>query len=181
MTTPVWKEYEENPLTHSAAHYLMTTHELLQSHGYARVTDIAKRMNITRGSCSIGLRPLKRRGLVVEDENKFLSLSEEGLRMAALVERNDALLETFLRDILGVDADQAEIDACKMEHLISIETSIRLANFVKLFEQGAPAARELIAALRRQDASCSHDASNCALCDNLCFLDIKPVVDAAER
>ncbi len=174
MPSTVWKEYEENPLTHSAAHYLMTIHELLQSHGYARVTDIAKRMNITRGSCSIGLRPLKRRGLVVEDENKFLSLSDEGLRMAALVERNDELLETFLRDILGVDADQAEIDACKMEHLLSIETSMRLASFVALFEQDHSAARGLLAALRSQGTACTHDAANCALCENLCFLDIKP-------
>ena len=52
MPDEVWKEFEDNALTHRAAHYLMTIHGLLQDLGYARVTDIAKRLNITRGSCS---------------------------------------------------------------------------------------------------------------------------------
>ena len=117
MTTEVWKSFEDNLLTHSAAHYLMTIRDLLESQGYARVTDIAKRLNITRGSCSISLKPLKKRGLVVEDPNKFLSLSEEGKRLALIVEKNDELLESFFTEVLGVDADQAEIDACKIEHL----------------------------------------------------------------
>ena len=82
MSREVWKSYEDNTLTHSAAHYLMTIHDLLATQGYARVTDIAKRLNITRGSCSISLKPLKRRGLVVEDPNKFLMLSPEGRRLA---------------------------------------------------------------------------------------------------
>jgi len=58
MQRETWKEYESNPLTHSAAHYLMTIRALLQERGYARVTDIARALNITRGSCSISLKPL---------------------------------------------------------------------------------------------------------------------------
>jgi Mn-dependent DtxR family transcriptional regulator len=75
MANEVWKEYEENTLTHSAAHYLMTIRELLEDRGYARVTDIARRLNITRGSCSISLKPLKRRGLVVEYVINFVAIS----------------------------------------------------------------------------------------------------------
>ncbi|MGA0369185.1 MAG: metal-dependent transcriptional regulator, partial [Kiritimatiellia bacterium] len=93
MSQDVWKEFEENQITHSAAHYLMAIKQLLEDHGYARVTDIAKALNITRGSCSISLKPLKKRGLVLEDENRFLKLSEEGQRLAELVELNDKLLE----------------------------------------------------------------------------------------
>ena len=70
MAELVWKEFEENQLTHSAAHYLMTIEDLLADNGYARVTDVAKRLNITRGSASIGLKPLKKRELVLEDENE---------------------------------------------------------------------------------------------------------------
>ena len=90
MSREVWKSFEENMLTHSAAHYLMTIRDLLESQGYARVTDIAKRLNITRGSCSISLKPLKKRGLVVEDPNKFLTLSEEGKRLAMIVHQEQA-------------------------------------------------------------------------------------------
>ena len=102
MPKDIWKEYEANPLTHSAAHYLTAIHHLLSEHGYARVTDIAKKLNITRGSCSISLKSLKKRGLVKEDENKFLLLSEEGERLAQQVEKNDQVIGDFLRDVLGV-------------------------------------------------------------------------------
>jgi Mn-dependent DtxR family transcriptional regulator len=134
MAKDVWKSFEENLLTHSAAHYLMTIRELLATQGYARVTDIARRMDITRGSCSISLKPLKKRGLVVEDANRFLSLSAEGRRLAEIVEQNDQLLQRLFREVLGVNADQAEVDACKIEHLLSIETSIKLKQFLEAFD-----------------------------------------------
>ncbi len=171
MANEVWKSFEENQLSHSAAHYLMTINTLLAEHGYARVTDIAKHLNITRGSCSISLRPLKKRGLVVEDENKFLQLSDEGKRLAELVERNDELLETLFRDILGVSEDQAEIDACKIEHLLSIESSVKLANFIQLMKSNKEIVKPLLNELRGQEAECSHDVDACDYCQSICFFE----------
>lgn len=171
MANEVWKEYESNLLTHSAAHYLMTIHELLQTHGYARVTDIAKEMNITRGSCSISLKPLKKRGLVVEDENKFLHLSDRGKMLAELVERNDELLETFLRDVLGVDPEQSEIDACKIEHLLSIETSLKLAHFIECVKSGSKAVTHFLEELRKDTPGCTHDVEQCEFCQRVCIED----------
>ncbi|HMP76883.1 MAG TPA: metal-dependent transcriptional regulator [Kiritimatiellia bacterium] len=178
MTTEVWKSYEDNLLTHSAAHYLMTIHELLATNGYARVTDIAKRLNITRGSCSISLKPLKKRGLVVEDANKFLSLSAEGRRLAEIVERNDELLEVFLRDVLGVDPDQAEVDACKIEHLLSIESSVKLCNFIECIQSDDKAAKAFLQILRKHQDHCRHEAKSCPHCQDTCFFEaqtIKPL------
>lgn len=163
MANEVWKEYDANPVTHSAAHYLMTIRGLLQDRGYARVTDIAREMGITRGSCSISLKALKKRGLVNEDENKFMQLSEEGERLAAIVENNDQILESFLRDLLGVDAEQAEIDACKIEHLLSIETSMQLAAFVHFLNSDRKAVQAFIKAFRRDQPRCLEDVSRCEL------------------
>lgn len=171
MAKEVWKRFEENQLTHSAAHYLMTINTLLTEHGYARVTDIAKHLNITRGSCSISLRPLKKRGLVVEDDNKFLQLSSEGKRLAEVVERNDELLETLFRDVLGVDAEQAEIDACKIEHLLSIESSVKLANFIHLINSDKAVVNTFLKELRAHRTACSHDAGECEICHSVCFFE----------
>jgi Mn-dependent DtxR family transcriptional regulator len=171
MSNAVWKEFDDNALTHSAAHYLMTIKQLREEFGYARVTDVARRLNITRGSCSISLKPLKRRGLVVEDTNRFLQLSEQGQRLAETVEVNDKMLERLFRDVLGGDADQAEVDACKIEHLISLETSQRLAAFLQAWDQNP----EAVAALRRgqkADPACHHDAAQCEVCDKVCVLDL---------
>lgn len=171
MSNDVWKEFEDNQITHSAAHYLMTIRELLEDHGYARVTDIAKALNITRGSCSISLKPLKKRGLVVEDENRFLKLSEEGQRLAELVELNDKLLEILLGEVLGVDEEQAEIDACKIEHLLSIESSTKLSAFVNLWKSEAPEVLAFKQLLNNTDYQCAGDTEDCEICSRLC---IKP-------
>lgn len=178
MPAEVWKTYEDNLLTHSAAHYLMTIHDLLATQGYARVTDIAKRLNITRGSCSISLKPLKKRGLVVEDANKFLALSEEGRRMAEIVERNDELLETFFREVLGVGAEQAEIDACKIEHLLSIESSVKLCNFIECIRSDSKPARDFLRQLRKQSTSCHHEARSCPHCQTTCYFEAEGVKPA---
>lgn len=53
-----WKFFEQNELTHSAAHYLMTIHDLKEKDGYARLSDIAAHMDITAGSCKITLSKL---------------------------------------------------------------------------------------------------------------------------
>ena len=171
MNNEVWKSFEDNTLTHSAAHYLMTIKGLLEDHGYARVTDISKRLNITRGSCSISLKPLKKRQLVVEDENRFLQLSEEGRRLAEMIELNDELLETLFKDVLGVSADQAEVDACKIEHLLSIESSVKLANFIKSWKENQGASKTLKKQTDAAQLSCNQDVDNCLLCQSICLTD----------
>jgi Mn-dependent DtxR family transcriptional regulator len=122
----VWKEFNKNELTHSTAHYLMTIYELLQSQGYARLSDVALKLKITKGSLSTSLKPLIKKGLILEDENKHLSLSAIGEELAISIENTYSVVEKFLHEILGVSHKQAKIDACKIEHLISDKTSTAL-------------------------------------------------------
>ncbi len=152
--TKTWKEFEQNPLTHSAAHYLIAIHELTQNPGYARLTDIAKKLDITPGSCSISLRALKRKGFIDEDENKFMRLSKEGARLVEIVEKNDTLLQVLFTKVLGVAPKKAEIDACKMEHLLSMETSFKLAAFINFIESDNPKAQEFLKEAQKHRTAC---------------------------
>lgn len=127
----VWKQFEENAITHSAAHHLLAILELRQKRGYARVTDVAKHLNITTGSASTNLKSLKARGLIIEDENRFLTLSEEGEALAKAVVMRKDVFYRFLVEVIGVSEEQAEIDACKTEHLISVETARKLKAFLE--------------------------------------------------
>lgn len=132
-TMEVWKEFGENEITHSAAHHLLAIQELTTKRGYARVTDVAKFLEITTGSASTNLKGLKQKGYVIEDENRFLALSEEGTKIAEaiLVRRN--VVEDFLIRVLKVNPKIAEIDACKTEHLLSMETTNKMASFAREF------------------------------------------------
>ncbi len=128
-TTEVWKEFSENEITHSAAHHLLAIYELHEKRGYARVTDVAKFLDITTGSASTNLKSLKTRGLIDEDENKFLVLSEEGRKLAAAILDRRGVLEEFFTKVLGINEHQANVDACKTEHLLSSETTTKMREF----------------------------------------------------
>ncbi len=112
----------DNELTHSMAHYLLTIHKLKEEKGYARVTDIAKELGLTKGSVSTALNNLKKRELVVEDESKFLSLSKLGHDEVHRILSVRTLMYYFMKDILKVDDDVAHKDSCLVEHLLSDET-----------------------------------------------------------
>ena len=105
--------------------------DLKASRGYARVTDVARFLNITSGSASTNLKSLKSKGLIIEDDNRFLELSVEGSKVAEAVLSRKKLFYSFLVDVLKVGEEQAEIDACKTEHLISGETASKLEKFLK--------------------------------------------------
>ncbi len=130
-TTDVWKSFNDNEVTHSAAHHLLAILELSTQRGYARVTDVAKFLDITTGSASTNLKSLKQKGLVDEDDNRFLVLSTEGRNLAEAILNRRHVLEKFFVEVLGVSPDQAEVDACKTEHLLSMETTKKMANFTK--------------------------------------------------
>lgn len=126
----------ESDLTHSMAHYLLTIHKLKEAKGYARVTDIAKDMGITKGSVSTAITSLKKKDLVVEDDSKFLSLSQIGHEHVHSILSSRTLLYYFLKDVLGVSNEVANNDSCLMEHLLSDETRSKFFTFMKKIDNG---------------------------------------------
>ena len=174
MYQDFWKRYEANELTHSAAHHLMAVHELRTHHGYARVSDVAKYLKITKGSVSSAMKHLKERGYVREAPNRFLELTDRGMRVVWETESTRLVVQKFLNDALGMDEDDAEIDACKVEHLLSPEARGRLVSFLRFLFSEDKVAVDFLGAFRvamaTADLKCKKDVPNCLLCDEVCFL-----------
>ena len=126
-----WRDFERNLVTHSMAHYLTAVHALHRSTGYARATDVADFLNVSRGAASMALAQLKKRQWITEDESRYLYLSERGMFIAKQVERNFRVLSQFFEHVLGAAPEVASSDACKMEHLLSMETGQRLIWFME--------------------------------------------------
>ena len=123
---------QENDLSHSMVHYLLAIHKLKESKGYARVTDVAKTLELTKGSVSTAINGLKRKGLVMEEpDSKFLALSTEGHQEVHQILSSRTLLYYFLKDFVGVDEETAKKDSCLMEHLMSSKTNEGLFKFMK--------------------------------------------------
>jgi len=119
-------------ISHSMVHYLLTIHKLKENRGFARVTDIAKDLGLTKGSVSTALNNLKKKNLVAEEDDcKFVILTDFGHKEVHRILSSRTLLFYFLRDFLGVTEDIAAKDSCSMEHLMSGETSEKFFNFMK--------------------------------------------------
>ncbi len=164
-----WKEFDANVLTHSAAHHLMAVDDLIQRLGYARVSDVARQLNITRGSVSISLQPLKKAGLIVQDENRHLRLSEHGQALVDAVKVKRRIVQRLFAELLGVAEQQAEIDACKLEHLVSNETARRLISFLRFMDLHRDVAAEFLGRWRTVDPSCGEQAAACPTCEKECM------------
>ena len=121
----------DNDLTHSMVHYLLAIHKLKEANGYARVTDIAREMGLTKGSVSTALTNLKKRELVIEDDSKFLSLSDNGHEAVHDILSSRTLLYYFLKDIICVQEETAHKDSCLMEHLMSEDTRVKFFAFMQ--------------------------------------------------
>lgn len=160
----IWKEFEQNEITHSAAHHLMAIDDLVARYGYARVSDIARELHITRGSVSISLKPLKEAGLVLQDANRHVKLSEDGQGLVRAIKAKREIMRRLLTEVLGCTAEQAEIDACKTEHLVSNDVARRAMSFLRFIAKNPAPARDFFSAWRNFDPSCSHEPAQCASC-----------------
>jgi Mn-dependent DtxR family transcriptional regulator len=106
-------------------------------------------LEISRSSASTALASLRKKGFVDEDENHFLRLTQKGESIALQVVRNHLVLESFFRNILGVEEEQALIDACKMEHLLSAETSNRLLALIHTLQNDSELKERAMEGLER--------------------------------
>ena len=98
--------------------YLETILRLEKARGAVRSVDIARQMNISKPSVSNAVSVLTQAGHLTVDSDHFIHLTEEGRRNAERVYERHRFLMDFLIAI-GVDAQTAEEDACRMEHDIS--------------------------------------------------------------
>lgn len=109
-------------MTESLEMYLETIGLLLEKNKIARVTDIAAALGVSKPSVHVALHELEDRGLIQHESYGEVFFTPEGKAASAAIRERHETLTAFLRDILGVSAETAEKDACRMEHIISEET-----------------------------------------------------------
>ena len=117
-------------MTESLEMYLETISLLHERLRIARVTDIARELRVSKPSVHSALHELERRGLIEHEHYGEIFLTQEGREASASIRRRHAILLSFLRDVVGVDAETAEQDACRIEHYLSESTMARIAAMV---------------------------------------------------
>jgi DtxR family Mn-dependent transcriptional regulator len=108
-------------MTQSLEDYLEMV-SFLADDGEVRVTDIASRLGVSKPSVLTALKILEEQGLLEHERYRSVALTQRGVDQAAEIRGRHRFLTVFLRDVVGVDEDTAEKDACKMEHILSEDT-----------------------------------------------------------
>ncbi|MCM1300072.1 MAG: metal-dependent transcriptional regulator [Firmicutes bacterium] len=114
----------------SGEDYLETIYILQQRTGYVRSIDIANEMGYSKPSVSKGMSILRELGYITMAQDGQIKLTKSGSKRAQEVYSRHLLIKDFFIRKLGVNATTAEIDACKVEHVISEETYLRLREFM---------------------------------------------------
>lgn len=98
--------------------YLETILRLSKKIGNVRSLDIAEEMGFSKPSVSRAMGLLKKAEYITVSESGHIFLTESGKERAEKILERHTLLTNYLQ-ALGVDADIAAQDACKIEHHIS--------------------------------------------------------------
>lgn len=98
---------------------------------HVRSVDIAAKLGVSKASVSRALSSLREKGLVVQPHYGDVSLTEEGYRYGLSIYERHSLLTTLLHEGMGIDRDEAEREACLIEHAISDEAYEKWAAFIK--------------------------------------------------
>jgi Mn-dependent DtxR family transcriptional regulator len=122
------------PLTVSAEDYLERIHELIESKGYARVSDIAALLELTRPTVSIMVQRLSRDGYLTYEKYRGLTLTPRGAEVARRIRTRHVLLTEFL-GMLGLDRTVVSRDVEGIEHHVSPETLEKLERLVEHWKE----------------------------------------------
>jgi len=106
------------PLSASQEDYVEAILRLQRASLVARVSEIAESLDVSQPSVTGALKTLSARGLVCHEPYGHVTLTEEGTKIAAEVERRHVLIRDFLTGVLSLPEEKAEVAACRMEHVL---------------------------------------------------------------
>ena len=93
----------------------------MQKNERVRAIDVGAKLGYSKPSVSRAMGILKKNEYIVVDEDGYITLTEDGKKIAEQLYERHTLLSKMLMS-LGVDEKTATEDACKMEHVISEKT-----------------------------------------------------------
>lgn len=150
--------HREDPVSSTHQMYLKALLRLCRTHPVGRVRDLAEELGVTPGTVSTALTKLQELGLVEREHYGGALLTVTGRAIAECVLRRFETLKTLLVEVFGVDEEDAESDACLMEHAVSPITVSRIAIFLEHLHAGKSVDLEV---LERLYASGTTMCSDC--------------------
>ena len=114
----------------SAENYLETILMLSKRLPVVRSVDISNELGFKKSSVSVAMKNLREKNHITVSDAGFINLTQSGREIAEMIyERHEFLSKWHIS--LGVPAETATEDACKIEHVLSKESFQAIKDFVK--------------------------------------------------
>lgn len=114
----------------SAENYLETILMLSKRLPVVRSVDISNELGFKKSSVSVAMKNLREKNHITVSDAGFISLTQSGREIAEMIYERHEFLSKWLIS-LGVPAETATEDACKIEHVLSKESFQAIKDFVK--------------------------------------------------
>lgn len=122
-------------LTVAMENYLEAIYEVSPTGDGARVSDIARRLGVTKASTNNAMASLSEKGLISKERYNKIYLTPAGRALAEAVAAMHKTVRCFFITVLGIAPDIADKDACAIEHVISKESVRAMQAFLARREQ----------------------------------------------
>lgn len=118
-------------LSSSLEEYLKTIYILENTEKQVRITDIAKKLGISKPSVNRAVNTLKELQLINYESYGDIVLTLAGSKEAQDILKRYSTLKIFLEEILEVPKEVAKEEAKAMKHAISEETAKKLETYIE--------------------------------------------------
>ena len=119
-----------NMITKSLEEYLKTIYVLKKENGDVRITDIANSMNCTKPSVNKAVNNLKDEGYLNYEAYGEIELTEKGEELAKKILETYDIVYLFLKEVLKIGEEEAEIEAEKIKNYLNDNTINKLVKYV---------------------------------------------------
>lgn len=111
--------------------YLEKIAELQAEFGVVNSSVLAERMGCKRSSVTSALRRLAEKGLINYQTYKPVTLTKEGLDTIERLDTFHNVLAQFFTEVLNIQEDFSQQEACRLEHRISKAVVERIALYLE--------------------------------------------------
>lgn len=121
----------EKPISASLEDYLEVIYEIIDEKHGVKAVDISRKLGVGRSSVTDALKALADKKLVNYGRYEVISLTEKGQETAKDVIKKHNILSDFFINVLNLSEDQANKNACRIEHVLSEEAFDGFVKFMK--------------------------------------------------
>lgn len=114
--------------------YLEAIYLIIEEKQAVKAVEVARFLNVGRSSVTEALKSLANKGLVNYGRYDVLTLTKDGEKIAKKVIKKHKILYNFFKNVLNLNEEEANQNACQIEHIISEDAFNKFTKYIEFNE-----------------------------------------------